>query len=137
MEMIELASCDDALTTEIRERAKNGSACSLTKKYSVRENATEVAYAAIDWYDLRLCSDLILYEMFVPKKFRHSGVGSRILEKVEGLAKANGYSRVIVIARPLEDYPKEKLKAWYQQRGYEIVPHESHASEDAMAKVVE
>jgi GNAT superfamily N-acetyltransferase len=133
MEMVELASCDDALTSDIRELARYGSACGLTKKYSVREKGIEVAYVAIDWYELDLCSDLILYEMFIPKNFRHNGIGSRILETVEALAKVNGYSRVLLIARPLEDCPKESLRAWYQQRGYETVPH---ASEDAMAKVV-
>lgn len=133
MELVELASWEDALTSDIRERARNGSACGLTKKYVVRENGVEVGYAALDWYELDQCTDLILYEMFVPEKFRHCGVGSRILAETEKLAVVRGYSRVLLIARPLEDYPKEKLKAWYQQHGYESVPH---ASEDAMAKIV-
>jgi GNAT superfamily N-acetyltransferase len=103
------------------------------KKYSVREEGAEVGYVALDWYPLDACTDLILYEMFVPEKFRHRGVGSRILAATEELAGARGYSRVLLIARPLEDYPKGKLIEWYQERGFGAVPH---ACENAMAKNV-
>jgi hypothetical protein len=87
MEFIELARWEDALTDEIRERARTGSQGTLTKKYSVREDGAEVAYVALDWHELEDCTDLILYGMVVPEALRHEGIGSRILAEAERLAK--------------------------------------------------
>jgi GNAT superfamily N-acetyltransferase len=133
MEFIELPSWEGALTSDIRERARSGSAGRLTKQYSVRENGVELGYAALDWYELDQCTDLILYKMYVPEEYRHHGVGSRILGETEKLAMVQGYMRVLLIARPLDDNPQEKLKEWYRQHGYRPVPH---SSGDAMAKIV-
>jgi ribosomal protein S18 acetylase RimI-like enzyme len=128
-----LATWEDALTIDIRRRAKHASKCGLTKQYSIIENGTEVGYLALDWWPHDQCSDLVLYEIFVPEQFRHRGVGSRTLTEAEKLARSHGYSRVLLIARPLEDYPKERLVAWYQKHGFSSVPHPSG---DAMAKNV-
>lgn len=133
MEFVELTSWEEALTEPIRERAR-GSEPELTRKYSVRENGAEVAYIALDWADLDDCSDLVLYEMFVPKELRHHGIGSRILVKTEELAKAEGYSRVLLIAHPLDDYPREELAAWYRKQGFQSATN--NASRDAMVKSV-
>lgn len=134
MEFIELARWEDALTDEIRERARTGSQGTLTKKYSVREDGAEVAYVALDWHELEDCTDLILYGMVVPEALRHEGIGSRILAEAERLAKARGYSRVLLIAHPLENYPQEQLVAWYRKHGFQ--PMTNHASREAMVKDV-
>ena len=73
MEIVELRDWTEAVTAEIRERAKNGSACQLTKKYSVSEEGQEFAYLALDWWPLHQHTDLVLYELFVPDKFRTVG----------------------------------------------------------------
>jgi len=123
LELVELASWKDAFTRDIRERAREGSGCEATKKYLALEDGTEVGYLALDWWPIALCRDLVVYEMFVPEKFRHRGVGSRILEEAEKLARAGGYLRVFLIAQPLEDYyPREQLVAWYQRLGFRAVP---------------
>jgi GNAT superfamily N-acetyltransferase len=134
MEFIELTRWGDALTDEIREQERTGSQGILTKKYSVREDGAEVAYVALDWYALEDCTDLILYGMFVPEVLRHQGIGSRILAEAEKLAKAHGYSRVLLIAHPLEDYPPESLSAWYRRHGFKSATN--HGVADGMVKDV-
>jgi GNAT superfamily N-acetyltransferase len=125
LEFVELADWKDALTTDIRARARDASACGLTKKYSVREDGAEVGYLALDWWPVEHCSDLVLYEMFVPESLRHRGIGSQILELTAQLARSRGYSRALVIAKPFEGYPQEKLVDWYQKNGFAAVPHPS------------
>lgn len=133
MKIVELRHWTEAVTTEIREPARNGSACQLTKKYSVSEEEQEIAYLALDWWPLYQRTDLVLYELFVPDKFRHRGIGARILAEVEKLAAAAGYHRVVLTARPLEDYPKKKLREWYKKHGFKRF---SQGGPDAMAKPV-
>jgi len=130
MEFVELRTCENALTCEVRERAKRNTH-ELTKNYSVRENGAEVAYVALERHDRRY---LILYEMFVPEALRQQGIGSRILAETERLAKAESYPRVLLIAHPLEPYPQEKLAAWYRRRGFEKAT--GHWSSEAMVKDV-
>jgi len=122
VEFIELVNWRDALTPEIQERAKNGSVCNITKQYAVREDGKEVAYVALDSYPVYQCTDLTLYEMFVPRKLRHCGVGGRILAETEKLARGTGYTRILLNAHPLENYPKERLQTWYQKHGYKSLP---------------
>lgn len=133
MKIVELRHWTEAASAEIRERAKNGSACQLTKKYSVSEDGDEIAYLALDWWPLSQRTDLALYELFVPRKFRHRGIGARILVEVEKLAVAAGYHRVVLTARPLEDYPKGKLCEWYRRHGFKRCPKDGP---DAMGKHV-
>jgi GNAT superfamily N-acetyltransferase len=65
--------------------------------------------------------------------FRHRGIGSRILAETEKLARAKGYSRVILTAYSLEDYPQERLIAWYWKHGFRVLPNQSRGE---MAKTV-
>jgi hypothetical protein len=62
--IVELEHWSNAVTPEIQERARNGSACQLTKKYSVFDEEREVAYLALDWWPLHQSTDLILYEVY-------------------------------------------------------------------------
>jgi GNAT superfamily N-acetyltransferase len=132
VELVELADWTEALTPDIQERVRNGSACELTKKYAVIDDGKEVGYLAVDWWPLSERTDLVLYELFVPQRFRHRGVGTRILAKTEELAKVAGYKRVFLHAQPLEDYPQEQLIAWYQMNGFTMEPND----DAGMAKVV-
>ncbi len=133
MQIVKLQDWKEAATPEIQERARNGSACQLTRKYSAYEDGCEVAYLALDWWPLHQRSDLVLYEMFVLPKVRHRGIGTRILAAVERLASDAGYQRVVLIARPLENYPKKQLREWYQRQGFKAF---KQGGPDAMAKSV-
>ncbi len=97
------------------------------------ENGNEVAYLALDWWPLHQRTDLVLYELFVPQKFRHCGVGARILAETERLAIAAGYLRVVLTARPLEPYAKERLSEWYLSHGFKPLPQDGP---DVMGKDV-
>jgi len=55
------------------------------------------------------------------------------LAEVEKLAAAAGYHRVVLTARPLEDYPKKRLREWYKKHGFKRL---SQGGPDAMAKPV-
>jgi len=134
VKIIELRHWSEAVTPEVQERARNGSACQLTKKYTVLENGNEVAYLALDWWSLDQRTDLGLYELCVLHKFRHCGVGARILIETEKLAGAAGYRRVTLTARSSEDYPNELLSGWYQRHGFK---HLTHEGPDEMGKDVE
>ncbi len=134
MKIVELESWNTAVTPEIQERARNGSACQLTKKYSVFDEEREVAYLALDWWPLHQRSDLVLYELYVLPQFRHQGIGARILAEVERLAKESGYSRLLLTARPLEAYPKSKLRDWYRKHGFKRF---LRGGRDVMVKPVE
>ena len=134
MKIVSLEHWSNAVTPEIQERVRNGSACQLTRKYSVFDEEREVAYLALDWWPLHQRTDLILYEVYVPRQFRHQGIGGRILAEVERLASINGYRRVVLTARPLENYPKRKLREWYQKHGFTRL---SEGGPDAMGKPVE
>ena len=133
MEFVELFSWRDALTGDICDRARDGRACELTKKYSVRESGVEVGYVALNLWRLDECTDLVLSELFVPEGLRHRGIGARILAEIEELARIRGYARVLLNARPLDDYPHEQLVAWYQKHGFVRVPD---SGADGMAKEV-
>jgi len=133
LKIIELRKSSDAKTAEIQERAEKGSACQLTKKYSVLVEELEVAYFALDWWPLHQSTDFVLYELYVARQFRHRGIGARILAEVERLARANGYRQIVVQARPLENYPKSKLRQWYRRNGYKwLLQH----GPDAMVKLI-
>jgi GNAT superfamily N-acetyltransferase len=118
VDFVELKRPEDALTDEIRERARTGSTNHYTEQYSVRESGAEVAYVALDWLPMDYCSNLVLYEMFVPNQHRHQGIGTRILAETVRLAKNRGRSGVFLMAHPLEDYPPEKLVRWYEMQGF-------------------
>ncbi len=133
MRIVELQDWKQAETPEIQGRAENGSACQLTKKYAAYENGCEVAYFALDWWPLDQKRDLWLYELFVPLHLRHRGIGTHILAEVEKLALDNCYQRVVLVARPLENYSKKKLRDWYRKHGFKVTRQEGA---DVMAKPV-
>jgi hypothetical protein len=60
MKIVGLEHWSNAVTAEIQERARNGSACQLTRKYSVFDEEREVANFALDWWPLHQRTDLSL-----------------------------------------------------------------------------
>ena len=73
------------LYSETAEAARNGSTCQLTKNYSVCEGGKKsLTSPSIGGHYINApiwsCD-----ELFVPDKFRHRGIGARILAEVEKL----------------------------------------------------
>jgi len=117
MNLIEIASDEQATDEEVRERAKTSKKAARTKHYIVCEDHCEVAFLSLD-----LIPDvdyLVLYEIFVPKRLRGRGIGTRLLTEVERVAKSNEYQRITLTPWPLDpDYPEEKLVSWYERCGF-------------------
>ncbi|HAX61443.1 MAG TPA: hypothetical protein DCX95_02640 [Elusimicrobia bacterium] len=122
----------DNINPEIIDRIKNGSRCSLTKQYVVFVDKISVANAAIDFYPVEK-GYLVLYELFVSSNNRRQGIGSKILLKIEKIAKSNKYKKIIIRPKSLnKNIPEENLKKWYEKRGYQI----SKVDSSCMEKII-
>lgn len=107
-------SCGDA---ELQQRIATSKRGKRTTQYIAYRGEREIGFIALD--DIPELGCLVLYELFVPIRFRGSGLGTQLLDKVETIARAEGYERVTLYPRPLEPgFPAERLLAWYCRHGY-------------------
>jgi GNAT superfamily N-acetyltransferase len=108
IELQELTFAEQAANGEVRERARTSSKRPCTRHYSVLVNDEEVGFVALDIVPGIEC--LILYEIFVPKGMRRNGLGSRLLIRVESLAREMGYPKISLTPWPLEPcFPESQL----------------------------
>jgi GNAT superfamily N-acetyltransferase len=91
VELSETASSDDFTEPELRARTIESPRARHTRHYAVREGGREVAFVALDL--IPRVEFLVLYELYVPRGLRNRGIGSRMLDAVERLAKERGYKR--------------------------------------------
>jgi GNAT superfamily N-acetyltransferase len=117
VEILEILSPDIAFDEEIRERARTSSKSLCTKHYIVHENEKEVAFLSLDLRpDIEA---LVVYELFVPRKMRHRGIGTRVMKETERLARSMGFRKLLLNPKPFEgDYSKAELVNWYRQQGF-------------------
>ncbi|WP_051310998.1 GNAT family N-acetyltransferase [Bradyrhizobium sp. Cp5.3] len=107
-------SCNDA---DIRQRIATSKRGKRTTQYIAYRDGSEIGFVALD--DIAELGCLVLYELFVPSRLRGSGLGAQLLDKVEAIARTEGYERVTLYPRPLEPgFPEERLIAWYRRHGY-------------------
>ncbi|MGY3235626.1 GNAT superfamily N-acetyltransferase [Bradyrhizobium sp. USDA 4472] len=108
------SSCTDA---EIQERIATSSIGKRTTQYIAYLDEREIGFVSLD--DMGEIGCLVLYELFVPVRLRGSGLGTQLLDKVEAIARTEGYQRITLYPRPLEaGFPAERLSAWYCRCGY-------------------
>lgn len=105
-------------TAELRERA---AAIPLTKtrmQFVARDAAgDELAFLSFDLWPRR--DFLVLYELWVVRSRRGSGVGTAALNVALGIARDIGHARLLVLPRPVDDGMTERrLRAWYRRRGF-------------------
>src|SRR5437899_1218075 len=117
MNLKELQSPAAIKNDELRARAVNRSSGKYTRHFIVYDGGEEAAFVSLDFYPDS--ESLSIYEMFVASTMRGRGVGEKLLQEIETMAKTKGYSRVQLGARPLGNYPEAKLMEWYKKRGYE------------------
>jgi N-acetylglutamate synthase-like GNAT family acetyltransferase len=116
-ELLEITTPDPVSDRELRERACTSPKGQMTKQYVFLEDGREVAFLSLD--HRRDLGVLVLYEMFVPMGLRHQGIGSRLLQYAERMAKRDGYKKVFVWPKPFEqNYPRADLVEWYRKHGY-------------------
>jgi GNAT superfamily N-acetyltransferase len=88
-----------------------------TREFAILREGSEVGLLIFeDWKQ----QDGFIYEIFVLRGARNSGVGSWILSYAERLAAGAGKARVCLTVRSLcqDELSDEDLSLWYERRGY-------------------
>ncbi len=121
LDLVELKARERISSKELRGRTGVFPGRQIDLRYLVLKGGREVAFL---WYDL-FPTDfyLVLYEIYVAKRFRGQGIGSELLHRTEDLAMKRGYNRVLIRPMPLSDgFGRERLIAWYQRHGFREKP---------------
>jgi GNAT superfamily N-acetyltransferase len=126
MQIIEFSSAADCNDLELRERASVSVRGRHTKHYIVKEGSIEVAFVAID-FNLNV-DYAVLYELYVVRTRRRTGIASRLLHEFEQLVRESGYGALTAWPKPLDkDYSETALRSWYVKRGFG--PGDEHIEE--------
>ncbi len=107
----------DYENTELKKRTEESTLSPKTIHYKAIAQNNEIAFVSLDrWSEY---SEMIVYELFVPRPKRRQGIASAVLSKVERISAYEGFSNVSVIASPLDnDITENDLHDWYSRRGY-------------------
>src|ERR1700756_4988523 len=85
---------------EIRDRWLKTKPAEFTEAYVAIEGGAEIGFLAID--PIPENPHFIVYTLFVPKRLRKHGIGARLLEAAEQIAKDYGYDSELLSPRPLD-----------------------------------
>ena len=107
---------------ELQRRAATRSTGKHTRHFIAMENSTEVAFVSLDL--LPVDEALAIYEIYIPAGLRGHGIGNKLMDEIEAMAKEQGYSKVRLAARPMGEFAQPRLAAWYGKRGYHL-PNDS------------
>jgi GNAT superfamily N-acetyltransferase len=99
---------DEFINRELRVMARHSTKTSRTTWYRACRDGEEVAFLAIGLSG----EHLFPYQLVVPRELRGRGIGSAVLCAVERLAQSEGFERVRVWPRPLDD----SLDQWRLER---------------------
>ena len=83
--MTELEKYDQALNSEVRQRAEQVGHAGYTRHFVARDEGQEIAFAALDFYPPG--DPLWIYDLHVPKERAARAIGTRVLQAVEALAR--------------------------------------------------
>ena len=101
---------------ELQRRAASRSTGKYTRHFIAMENSTEVAFVSLDLLPVE--DALAIYEIYIPAALRGHGIGGKLLDEIEAMAKQQGYSKVRLAARPMGEFAQPRLAQWYGNRGY-------------------
>ena len=101
---------------ELRKRAASRSTGKYTRHFVAMENFRELAFISLDL--LPVNDALAIYELYIPTNLRGHGIGGKLLDAIETMARQQGYSKVRLAARPMADFSQPQLAAWYKKHGY-------------------
>src|SRR5258708_7207933 len=117
IEIVEIKSIGQCSDPEIRERVQSSPKAVHTKHLLARQGAVELGFLSIDV--IPAVDYIVLYELFVASPLRGTGLGQKLLGKVERLAASYGYKRVTLTPLPLDpQFCSARLTAWYKRLGY-------------------
>jgi GNAT superfamily N-acetyltransferase len=117
---VPLSSPGTIQSAELQKRAASRANGKYTRHFIAMENAAEVAFVSLDF--LPVDDALGIYELYIPGNIRGRGIGGRLLDEIETMAKQQGYSKVRLAARPMAGDSQPQLEAWYAKRGYVCPP---------------
>lgn len=116
---------EDIADVDIRERYLSSTRNCYTQHYIVWEGGQEVGFLSLDLGPLE--GPLVIYELFVPRRLRRSGLGAKLLKAAEQTARELGYEWTLVIPKTMDDaFPQTDLEEWYRRNNYEA--WEDHAA---------
>lgn len=117
LKLREASSPDQYRDPELAHRASVSSTGKRTKQFLALQGDEEVGFVSLDF--LPEIGTLALYELFVPKAHRRSGIGTALVAIVEQMAREQGFERVTLTPHAFErDWSLPALKAWYRRLGY-------------------
>ena len=101
------------------------------RRYVGSLDGQPVAFAAIDLEPV-----FFLYELYVFREHRRSGIGTWVLTEIEKLAAREGWSKLFVRPSPLDsDIDEDHLTDWYRSRGFSESDEISNAFEKVVASI--
>jgi hypothetical protein len=115
--LVQTKGPNDFKIPELTKRAHESSRSKKTRHYKALAQSEEVAFVSLDrWPEL---SQMVIYEIFVPRSTRRQGIASAVLNEVERISACEGLSIVRLAPAPLDaGITKDALYDWYGRRGY-------------------
>lgn len=114
---IELEDCFES--SELRTRARESPKSPKTIHYRALADGVEVAFISLDRWPEPEVSQMVVYEIFVPRDMRRKGIGSAALTEIEKVAILEGFHKMHLRPYPLDPETNQaKLNDWYLHKGY-------------------
>ena len=126
---------DSFESEELRTRARESSKSPKTMHYRVLADGVEAAFVSLDRWPEPEISQMVVYEIFVPRDIRRKGIGSAVLAEIEKVAILEGFHKMHLRPHPLDlETNQAKLNDWYLNKGYYWDPNVTCEMEKYIAK---
>lgn len=120
MQLHEISDFHTVHTPELKERAQHSGRTTHTHHYIAQEDDIELAFVSIDRWPVD--KPFFLYELFVARKQRNKGIGTRILQQIEKMAIEQGYRSIALTPKSIDNNydncTQRQIVRWYEKRGY-------------------
>lgn len=121
--LIEILSADCFESSELLLRAIESVKSLKTRHYRVLADGLEAAFLSLDRWPEPSISQMVVYEIYVPRSMRRKGIASAVLAEVEFVARREGFLKMHLRPSPLDsELSKIELEEWYKRRGYNCDP---------------
>ncbi len=135
IQLIKIEAEDCFESPELRTRARESSKSPKTIHYRVLVDDVEAAFVSLDRWPEPEVSQMVVYEIFVPRDMRRKGIGSVVLAEVENVAILEGFHKMHLRPYSLDrETEQTKLNNWYLQKGYNWDPNVPCEMEKYIAK---
>jgi GNAT superfamily N-acetyltransferase len=111
-----ILAASEIAAVALRARAELSPKARFTEHYVAKDGENEVAFVSIDANPG--VDYLVLYELFVDRRGRRQGHGTRIVDAVAGLARARGYNRIRLRPHALDNVAPADVETFYSRAGF-------------------